>query len=222
MFLQIDGLMTADEVARLSALASAARFVDGRISSPHSTVKKNLQIDHGDTAYAESTKMMSAALLRSEPFRNFAFPRIMAPPLLAKYDPGMTYGAHSDAAYMPIGGRPLRSDLSCTIFIADPASYEGGELTIHLGNRAVPFKGPPGSAIVYPSNTLHEVRPVTRGERLVGLTFIESFVPDSINRELLYELNEVAALEGFNMSPQNRTRLEYVRNYLRRMWGEAG
>jgi PKHD-type hydroxylase len=98
----------------------------------------------------------------------------------------------------------------------------GGELSIRLGARTVEFKGKAGTAVVYPSNTLHEVKPVTRGERLVGLTFIESMVPDAVHRDLLYELNEVAALEGFNISQENRTRLEYVRNYLRRMWGEAG
>ena len=81
--------------------------------------------------------------------------------------------------------------------------------------------GAAGSAVVYPSSTLHEVRPVTSGERLVGITFIESMVPDPAHRDLLYQLDEVAALEGFNISWENRTRLQYVRNNLRRMWGEA-
>jgi PKHD-type hydroxylase len=222
MFLQIEDVLNPEEVARLRDLAASARFVDGRVSSPHSTVKNNLQIDQNHPAYAESAKLMSTALQRNTAFRTFTFPRLMAPPMLAKYTPGMTYGAHSDAAFLPLGGRPLRSDMSCTIFLGDPRTYEGGELSVHLGNRHVDFKGPPGSAIVYPSNTLHEVRPVTAGERLVGLTFIESLIPDPVNRELLYQLDEVAALEGLTMSWDNRTRLEYVRNNLRRMWGEAG
>ena len=104
---------------------------------------------------------MAQALYRLEPFRDFAFPRVLAPPILARYTPGMHYGAHSDAAFLPIGQRPLRSDLSCTLFIGAPDSYEGGELSIRLGGRSVEFKGKPGSAVVYPSNTLHEVRPVT-------------------------------------------------------------
>jgi PKHD-type hydroxylase len=222
MFHELDDVLTAQELARLTAIAAASRFVDGRISNPHSEVKDNLQIDPADARTEEASKLMAAALFRIEDFRNFAFPRIMAPPILAKYTPGMRYGAHSDAAFLPVGARPLRSDLSCTVFIAPPDAYEGGELSIRLGGRSVEFKGKPGSAIVYPSNTLHEVKPVTSGERLVGLTFIESMVPDGAHRELLYELNEVAALEGFNMSQENRTRLEYVRNYLRRLWGEAG
>jgi len=222
MFLELPDVLTPPEVDRLRALASGARFAAGRLSNPHSTVKNNLQIDHADPAHAEAAKLMAGALQRCEPFRDFAFPRVLAPPMLAKYVPGMNYGLHSDAAFMPLGQRPLRSDLSCTLFIADPGSYEGGELSIQLGARRVAFKGPPGSAVVYPSNTLHEVTPVATGERLVGLTFIESQIPDPAHRDLLYQLNELAALEGFNMSWENRTRLQYVRNNLRRIWGEPG
>ena len=221
MFLEIPDILTIDEIAELRRLASGARFADGRLSSPHTTVKNNQQIDHADRAYAESSRLMAVALQRNESFRNFAYPRIMAPPMLARYEAGMHYGVHSDAAFLPIGERPLRSDLSCTLFIADPASYEGGALSVHLGSRAVTFKGAAGSAIIYPSNTLHEVLPVTSGRRLVGLTFIESLIPDPANRDMMYHLDEIAALEGFNMSWENRTRLQYVRNNLRRVWGEA-
>jgi len=222
MFLELDGVLNGDEIARLRAIAAVSRFVDGRVSNPHSEVKNNLQIDPSDARTEEASKLMAGALFRVEDFRNFAFPRVMAPPILAKYSPGMHYGAHSDAAFLPVGQRPLRSDLSCTLFIGEPGSYDGGELSVRLGGKSVEFKGAAGSAVIYPSNTLHEVRPVTSGERLVGLTFIESMIPDGVNRELLYQLNEVAALEGLKMSWDNRTRLEYVRNNLRRMWGEAG
>jgi PKHD-type hydroxylase len=221
VFLELADVLTADEAARLRQLAAAARFADGRASNPHSIAKNNLQIDPRDPAHAEASKLMAGALQRNETFRGFVFPRIMAPPMLARYIPGMNYGVHSDTAFMPLGARPLRSDVSCTIFIAPPETYEGGELTIHLGTRAISFKPAAGSAVVYPSNTLHEVRPVTSGERLVGITFIESMIPDPAHRDLLYQLDEVAALEGFNISWENRTRLQYVRNNLRRMWGEA-
>ena len=221
MFLELPDLLAPDEVARLGVLAAGAKFAEGRLSSPHSKVKNNLQIDHADPAHAEASKLMAMALQRSEDFRNFAFPRMIAPPMLARYAPGMAYGLHSDAAFLPVGPRPLRSDLSCTLFIAAPSAYEGGELSIQLGARALAFKGEAGSAVVYPSNTLHEVRPVTSGERLVGLTFIESMIPDPANRDMLYNLDEVAALEGLKMSWENRTRFQYVRNNLRRLWGEA-
>ncbi|MGI9169551.1 MAG: Fe2+-dependent dioxygenase [Caulobacteraceae bacterium] len=220
MFLEVADVLTQAESHRLRQIAQDARFAEGRLSSLHSTVKNNRQIDHADPAYAESSRLLAAALQRNEAFRNFAYPRIMAPPMLAKYGPGMNYGIHADAAFLPVGPRPLRSDLSCTVFIGPPEAYEGGELAIHLGTRAVTFKGAAGSAIVYPSDTLHEVRPVTAGERLVGLTFIESMIADPVHRNLMYELEEVAALEGLKMSWENRTRLQCARNNLRRMWGE--
>jgi len=222
MFLELQNVLTPDEIGRLRAIASAARFVDGKLSSPHSQVKDNLQIDHRDGAYAQSSQLMAAALQRNEAVRGFSFPRILAPPMLAKYGPGMRYGPHVDAAFLPLPSRSLRSDLSCTLFIAEPGDYEGGELSVELGGRRLDFKGPAGSAVIYPSTTLHEVRAVTAGERLVGLTFIESFIPDPAQRDLLYQLDEVAAAEGLTMSWDNRTRLQYVRNNLRRMWGEAG
>jgi PKHD-type hydroxylase len=218
MFLEIEGVLSQSEVGRLRELAAAAQFEEGRRSNPHSKVKNNLQLADKDPAWTESSELMAAALQRSEPFRAFAFPRVVAPPMLAKYAPGMNYGVHSDAPLMSLETGRLRSDLSCTIFLADPATYEGGELAVRLGGRVVHFKGSPGSAIVYPSDTLHEVRPVTSGERLVGLTFIESDIRDASRREILYHLGEVAALEGFNMSWENRTRLQFARNNLMRLW----
>lgn len=218
MFLEIDDVLTADELAELRRLAAKARFIDGRISSPHSTVKDNLQIDHADQAYQASSRLMAEALMRNEPFRNFAFPSLLAPPLLACYEPGMRYGLHSDSAIIQLGQRQLRSDISCTIFLNEPDSYEGGELSVRLGTRDIAFKLQPGAAVVYPSTTLHEVTPVTRGKRLVGITFVESQIPDPVLRELLYDLDEVAATEGLNMSDEGRVRLQHVRTNLRRMW----
>lgn len=218
MFLEIPDVLTIEEVEQLRTIAQSASFVDGRLSSPHSTVKDNLQVDHADQGYQASSRIMAQALQRNEAFRNFAFPALMAPPLLARYEPGMKYGVHSDSALMMIGQRQLRSDLSCTIFLNEPEAYEGGALAVHLGARVLEFKLRPGSAVVYPSTTLHEVTPVTEGQRLVGITFIESQIVDSTLRELLYDLDEVAALEGFNMSPENRVRLQHVRTNLRRMW----
>jgi PKHD-type hydroxylase len=89
---------------------------------------------------------------------------------------------------------------------------------VHLGTRPVAIKGEPGSVIVYPSTHLHEVTPVRRGQRLVSITFIESMIPDEFQRTQLYELSEVAALEGLKMSWDGRVRLEAVRNNLRRLW----
>ena len=221
MFLEIKGLLTPQEVARLTQLSREVKFVEGRISNPANTTKDNLQADLADPKYAESTKIVSDAFARSREFRDFTFAKTIAPPLLCRYEPGMKYGAHADAAVIAlVTGGNLRSDISCTVFISEPASYEGGELVAHLGTRPVVFKGMPGDAIVYPSTLLHEVRPVRSGARLVSITFIESMIADEYKRTQLYELNEIGALEGLKMDWQSRVRLELVRQNLFRMWSE--
>lgn len=216
MFKEIE-LLTANQVAALKTIAAEGTFVDGRISNPHSQVKKNLQLND-DAALPKSSQLLMQALMAHEDFRNFAFPVAITPPLMTRYTKGMRYGAHPDAAFIRLPTASIRSDLSCTIFLNDPSSYEGGALRIHLGDRDFRFRGAPGSAIIYPSNTLHEVEEVTGGERLVAIAFIQSQVFDGYHRELLYELNEVAALEGLKMSFENFTRLQLVQQNLLRMW----
>ena len=220
MFLEIPDLLTPAETARLVAIAKAGKFVDGRISNPHSEVKKNLHHDQSDPGYAQASKLLADGLMRSEAFRRFALPRRLASPTLTKHAPGMAYGVHCDSPSIMAGQKPLRSDLSCTVFLSDPQTYGDGELAVYLGTRQVAFKGAPGSCLIYPSTTLHEVRPVGSGERIVGITFIESQIADGARRELLYEINEVAALEGLKMSWQGRTRLGAVSSNLQRMWSE--
>lgn len=219
MFLEIPDLLSTAEVAELLTITATANFVDGRISNPNNPAKDNLQL-HDQAAYTRSSKIMIEALFNRAEFVDFAFPKIVLPPMITKYGVGMKYGAHADAAFIPMGQRPLRTDLSATIFLADPASYDGGELSVLLGTRAVTFKGAPGSAIIYPSNTLHQVIPVTRGERIAAISFIESDVPDINQRDLLYELNEVAALEGNSMAFENYSRLQRIQYGLRRMWSD--
>ena len=158
------------------------------------------------------------ALQRNEQAKNFVLPKRMAMPGLCRYAAGMTYGPHTDAAFLPIGQQPLRSDVSCTVFISDPAHYQGGELTVYLGTETLSIKGKPGSAVFYPSTTVHQVMPVTAGERVVMITFIESQVRDQLLRNLIYTLQEVRALEGLKMEWQNQIQLEYVIANLIRMW----
>src|ERR1700759_926984 len=218
MFLEINDFLKAEEVARLRELATRVTFVDGRISNPHNQAKKNLQASETDPLHAESSKIVAEAFARSRPFRDFAFPAQVAPPMLARYEVGMTYGPHADTAHMRFGNQVRRSDLSATVWLNPPQDYDGGELVVHLGTRPVVIKGLPGSLVVYPSTQLHEVTPIRRGQRLVSITFIESMIPDEFLRPQLYELNEVAAIEGLKMSWEGRVRLEAVRNNLRRLW----
>jgi PKHD-type hydroxylase len=218
MFLEIKDFLNPQEVARLTALAASVSFVDGRISNPANQAKNNLQASHADPGYAESSRIVADAFARSEEFRNFAYPFHVAPPLLARYEVGMKYGAHADTSHMVFANALRRSDLSATVWLTPPGDYDGGELVVHLGTVPVVIKGEPGSVLVYPSTQLHEVTPVRRGTRLVSITFIESMVPDEFQRTQLYDLSEVAALEGLNMRWENRVRLDAVRNNLLRLW----
>lgn len=218
MFLEVKGVLTPDEVTKLREIAREAPFVDGRMSNPANVAKVNQQADLQSQHYVESANLVSAALMRTREFRDFVLPKRVGPPLLTRYGPEMKYGAHFDSAFVHAQGQVFRSDVSVTVFLTEPSQYDGGELTINLGTRQVTFKGEPGSAVFYPSTTLHEVKPVTKGERLVAITFVQSQVADEARRSLLYELNEIGALEGLRMSHENRVRFEGARFNLLRMW----
>ena len=221
MFLEIKNLLSPADIARLTALSRELRFVDGRVTNPANTTKQNLQADHADPRFTEAVQVVQAAIMRSQEFMEFAMPKRIAPPLLSRYEPGMKYGAHADAAIIQVPNGRIRSDLSCTVFVSTPATYDGGELSLVSGNRTLTFKGGAGDAIVYPSTTLHEVKPVRSGQRLVSITFIESLISDQHQRLQVYELNEIAALEGLNMKWENRVRLDVVRQNLMRMWAKS-
>ena len=207
------------EIAECKRIAASTPFVDGRITNPHNTAKQNEQL-HDPSAYQRSSDLLRQAMLRTPEFSEFAFPVAMAPPLITRYKPGMKYGAHADAAFIQLPGATIRSDLSCTIFLNDPKDYDGGELRLRLGDAQLSFKLKPGEAIVYPSDTFHQVVPVTRGERLVAITFIQSRVQDPFRRNMLFELNEIAALEGLKMDPENYGRLQLVQQNLLRHWSD--
>ena len=212
-------VMSDAEVEQCRGIAASAPFIDGKVSNPHNLAKQNEQL-HERSAYERSSQLLGGALMRTPEFVEFAFPVALAPPMMTRYKPGMKYGPHADAAFIQLPGATIRSDLSCTIFLNDPASYDGGELHLRLGDAELKFKLKPGEAIIYPSDTFHQVMPVTRGERLVAITFIQSRIQDPFRRNTLYELNEVAALEGLKMDAENFGRLQLIQQNLLRYWSD--
>jgi len=218
MFKEIPDLLSAEQVKTLREIAAQAPFVNGRITNPHSQAKNNLQL-HDQTAYEQSARLMIAAMSAHEEFRNFTFPSAIWPPMMTIYEPGMAYGPHADATFITLPNQTvIRSDISCTVFLEDPEEYDGGSLLVRLGSAELRFKGRAGSAIVYPSDTMHQVEPVTRGRRLVAICFIQSRIADPWRREMMYEINEVAALEGLKMEWDNYSRLQLFREKLMRYW----
>jgi PKHD-type hydroxylase len=224
MFLIIKSLLTREEVARLEAIGREMKFVDGKLTNATHPAKQNLQAprDPSDALYADSVRIVSGAYMRSPQFRHFALAKQTSQPLLSRYDVGMKYGRHCDSAYLPIPPATLlRTDLSSTVFISDPETYDGGELLIHLGEQPVPIKLDAGDAVIYPSTTIHEVTEVTRGSRLVSITFIESMIRDNHLRTQFYELGQVAEAEKETMTWESRVRLEAAIQNLMRLWADV-
>jgi PKHD-type hydroxylase len=221
MILELKDLLNPDEVAQLREIAGQITFLDGRATNEGYSQKQNLQSDVRGMGGERVAKFVGEAYNRSREFRDAAFPKRMAPPILARYGVGMKYGPHADSAFLPLPSGMLRSDISSTLFLSDPSTYEGGELVVHVGDKSIAVKYAAGSAVLYPSTTMHEVRPVTAGERLVSLTFIESYIPDESNRAALFELGEVSAIEGDRMHLLSRMRLEVVRQNLMRRWSAS-
>ena len=131
----------------------------------------------------------------------------------------MEYGFHVDAAILATKP-PMRADVSTTVFLSDPASYDGGELVAKMGEKEVEVKLEPGDAVLYPSTTLHRVKPITRGIRLVSVTFTESMVRDHYERELLYQLGKAIDRESNKLSFETMTELTNVHTNLQRYWTE--
>ena len=221
MIRHIRNVLRPDEVAHLVELARSIRFVDGRATNPDSTIKLNQQVPQNDPGAAEPGMLIRDALFRHRSGRAFALPKQMARPTMARYEPGMTYGWHVDEALFP-SSPPMRSDLSCTVWLTPPQSYDGGELTIQLGEQQLSWKGEAGDAILYPSTTIHQVAPITRGVRLVGITWIQSWIADSHERELLLQLDEARQLElATRKDPRMTVLLESLRTNLFRKWSDT-
>lgn len=217
MFHSIDFLVPG-EIDALMKLSETLVFEDGRATNPDYSAKNNLQAKR-DAGYQQAAQIFQQAIMRNEFFRDYTYARNVAPPLMTKYEKGMEYGEHVDQPVIRLNP-PLRSDVSMTIFISDPDTYEGGELIIRVADKELKIKEPAGKAIIYPSTFYHRVAPVTKGVRVVAITFIESAVRDMAQREILVELQEFIHDNAEKLGPDEHSRLEYVRANLMRMWQE--
>jgi PKHD-type hydroxylase len=188
MTVHIPSLLAADEVARLRELLQKAEWQDGRAtaSGAAADVKRNLQVVNRAEIRKPLDAIVMPALERSALLSEHAFPKKIAPPTYNRYDGGMTYGSHVDAALL-FNGR-MRADLSFTIFISDPADYDGGELVLQTSAGESRMKYPAGDMVLYPTTALHYVEPVRRGSRLAAVSWVESYVPDERHRAILADL----------------------------------
>ena len=189
MILCIADVLTADELASIVAVLSAAAFGDGRDTAGWNArlVKRNLQALKNDPARG-AAEAVETALRRNALFASAALPRRIAPVMFSRYEQGMAYGSHFDDAVMG-GANPLRSDIAMTLFLSAPADCDGGELVIETTGGEEAYKLDPGSAVIYPATTLHRVEPVRRGVRVAAVTWVESLVRDAAKREILFDLD---------------------------------
>ena len=223
MIRSLSNVLTAAEVAQIRAWLPDVGFADGRMTNPDSGVKHNLQAPQTDAVNDRIAQLVRDALARHPEARTLVLPKQMARATVVRYEPGMTYGWHVDEALFA-SNPPMRSDVSCTVFLSEPSEYEGGELTMQLGEQELAYKLAAGSALIYPSTTIHQVAPVTRGVRLAAITWFQSWVADAQRRELLVQLEEARALVT-STRPADAARVQVLlaslRTNLFRMWADT-
>jgi PKHD-type hydroxylase len=218
MMLCIADVLDKAGLAELRDTIAGGVFVDGVLSSGWASrlVKHNEQLGAGPALATAQEKVV--AVLRSNPvFSAAVMPRRFAPPLFGRYEPGMEFGSHMDNPLM--GPDHMRADVSVTIFLADPESYDGGELVIETSGGEAAYKLPAGSVLTYPTTVMHRVEPVTRGVREVAVTWAQSLFRLADQREILFDLERTARAiferegksEHFNLINKSTSNL-------RRMW----
>ena len=191
MILTFPDVISAKEHRAILDQVHAAEFVDGReTASPHlSSIKHNQQLRRGSVPLQRVADVVLGALRRNAAFLNAVYPKQLHSLLVSRYRAGMQYGAHVDQALM--GEQTVwRTDLSLTLFLNEPDAYDGGELALQYGSGETLTRLPARSMVCYPTGQLHRVAPVTRGERLAVVGWIQSYVRDGASREVLRDLGE--------------------------------
>lgn len=220
----IPDVLTAEEIKKLREEAAALPFVSGfeTAGGRARRVKNNEQISQKAEERKALHEIVIGALARSKEFHRAALPKRIRPPLISRYRPGMAYGKHVDNALMGPRGARERSDVSVTVFISDLDEYDGGELVIHSPFGVQEVKLPSGSVVAYPSSSLHEVTEVTRGERLVAVTWVQSYVRDDQKREIIGNLAQIK--DKMNVLAENALETDLAHHTyanLLRMWAET-
>jgi len=224
MIVCIADVLTAEEIKKLREEAALLPFVPGLETAGGRArrVKNNEQISQKADERRALHEIVIAALARSKEFNRAALPKRVRPPLISRYRKGMAYGKHVDNALMGPKAARERSDVSITVFISDIDEYDGGELVIHSPFGVQEVKLPSGSVVVYPSSSLHEVTEITRGERLVAVTWAQSYVRDDRKREILAHLGQVKDKMNEIAADSVETDLvHHTYTNLLRMWAET-
>lgn len=227
MLTVIPELLDAQGVRHVRALIDGAQWVDGNVTSGHQSAlaKRNLQLPEACAEAKQAGQIVLDALGQSPLFIAAALPLKVFPPLFSSYAGGQAFGTHVDNAVRIQAGTGfrVRSDLSITIFLEDPESYDGGELTVETNFGVQRVKLPAGHAVLYPSSSLHRVEPVTRGRRVASFFWLQSMVRDDAARQMLFDLDSSIQQLAADLGHDNAQviRLTGVYHNLLRRWADA-
>lgn len=190
MILHVPGVLSPETLAEVLAIKDTLAFVDGKATAGwHAKLVKENRQAAASAALEALQNLVVDAIAANPIVRSYALPHRISQPLISSYRGGENYGLHIDEAIMGSGAGALRTDLSVTVFLTEPDTYEGGELDVQTPTGSSAAKLKAGDAALYPSTTLHRVRPVTSGERVVAVTWIQSLVRNAEQREILYDLD---------------------------------
>jgi len=226
MIITIPYLLQPAQVTEARQLLDAAQWVDGKVTAGHQSAraKDNEQLPEDSPAARQLGTMVLGALERSPRFVSAALPLKVFPPLFNRYKGGQSFGLHVDNAVRQIRGTPhrVRTDLSATLFLAEPAEYDGGELVVEDTYGAHAIKLPAGHMVLYPASSLHRVNPVTRGARIASFFWIQSMVREDAQRALLFDMDTaIQRLAQETPDHPSAVQLTGVYHNLLRMWAEA-
>jgi PKHD-type hydroxylase len=226
MLIQIPDVLTPEQVAQARRLLDSAEWVDGRVTAGHqsSLVKDNAQLSEQHPVARELGDIIISSLQRNALFISAALPLRVFPPLFNRYRGGQSFGNHVDNAIRQTanGALRIRTDLSCTLFLADPEEYDGGELLVEDTYGVHSVKLPAGHMVLYPSSSLHNVTPVTRGSRVASFFWLQSMIRDDGERTLLFDLD--TAIQRLTVDLPNHpsaVQLTAVYHNLLRRWAHV-
>ena len=226
MLLRVPQVLNADELKQMQSLMAAAEWVDGKVTAgtQSAQVKRNIQLPESSPEAEAARQIVLTALSRNALFFSAALPKKIYPPLFNQYRDGMDFGAHIDNAVRThaLTGLHLRTDISCTLFLADPDSYDGGELVVEDTYGQQMVKLPAGDMVLYPGTSLHHVRPVTSGARLASFFWLQSMIRDDAQRTLLFDM-DAAIVTLRQQVGDNAAVIRLTGNYhnLIRMWADT-
>ena len=226
MLLTIPDVFSSEQVAQIRQQLDGAEWVDGRVTAGHqsSLAKDNMQIPEGNPVAKEVGERILQTLGQNLLFISAALPMKVFPPLFNRYSGGQSFGTHVDNAIRHVKGTShrVRSDLSATLFFSNPDEYDGGELIVEDTYGIHSVKLPAGQMVLYPSSSLHNVRPVTRGARVSSFFWIQSMVRDDSARTLLFDLDNVAQrISAGDPNSPTAVKLTGIYHNLLRRWAEV-